>query len=190
MNVVTYEVNIQIGEPLPAPDMIAFDSSANSWIGFGRNDDLTTAQTLSTSKETFLAATDVDGMIFASTAEGDLYVLNEEDPSEATYVTNLGVILTDMAYNSETGILYGVTDNQLVTVDKLLGYRGDCGRNRHHHQHPGLRQWRATSTVWLTATPTKSPTGALCTGSLWTPWLSPWPLPVRCTATTMSRPWS
>lgn len=121
MNVVTYEVNIQIGEPLPAPDMIAFDSSANSWIGFGRNDDLTTAQTLSTSKETFLAATDVDGMIFASTAEGDLYVLNEEDPSEATYVTNLGVILTDMAYNSETGILYGVTDNQLVTVDKLLG---------------------------------------------------------------------
>ena len=50
MNVVTYEVNIQIGEPLPAPDMIAFDSSANSWIGFGRNDDLTTAQTLSTSK--------------------------------------------------------------------------------------------------------------------------------------------
>ena len=59
--------------------------------------------------------------IFASTAEGDLYVLNEEDPSEATYVTNLGVILTDMAYNSETGILYGVTDNQLVTVDKLLG---------------------------------------------------------------------
>ena len=121
MNVVTYEVNIQIGEPLPAPDMIAFDSSANSWIGFGRNDDLTTAQTLSTSKETFRAATDVDGMIFASTAEGDLYVLNEEDPSEATYVTNLGVILTDMAYNSETGILYGVTDNQLVTVDKLLG---------------------------------------------------------------------
>ncbi len=70
MNVVTYEVNIQIGEP--RPDMIAFDFSANSWIGFGRNDDLTTAQ--STSKETFLAT--VDGMIFASTAE----VLNEEDP--------------------------------------------------------------------------------------------------------------
>ena len=74
MNVTTYEVNIQIGEPLPTPDMIAFDSEANAWIGFGRNDDLASAQTISKSNETFLAATDVNGMIFASTANGDLYV--------------------------------------------------------------------------------------------------------------------
>ena len=121
MNVTTYEVNIQIGEPLPTPDMIAFDSEANAWIGFGRNDDLASAQTISKSNETFLAATDVNGMIFASTANGDLYVLNEEDPSEATYVTNLGMVLTDMAYDAETETIYGISDNQLVTVDKLLG---------------------------------------------------------------------
>ncbi len=121
MNATTYEVNIQIGEPLPTPDMIAFDSEANAWIGFGRNDDLASAQTISKSNETFLAATDVNGMIFASTANGDLYVLNEEDPSEAAYVTNLGMILTDMAYDAETETIYGISDNQLVTVDKLLG---------------------------------------------------------------------
>ena len=121
MNTATYELDIQLGEPQPLPNMIAFDAKTSTWIGFSKDDDRTTAREIASSKLNIQAAADVDGMIFASTDKGDLYVLDEENPALATYVTNMGVVLTDMAYQISTQTLYGVTNNTLVTVDKLLG---------------------------------------------------------------------
>ena len=121
MNAATYELKMQIGEELPAPDMMAFNTNNSTWIGFGKGDALGTAQSISAAKQNFFAATEVEGMIFASTDEGDLYVLNEEDPSEMTFVRNLGVVATDMAYNATTETLYAVADGDLITIDRLTG---------------------------------------------------------------------
>ncbi len=119
LNTTTYELEMQIGEELPAPDMLAYDISNGTWIGFGKNDDRQTAREIATSTLNFYAASDVDGMIFASTDTCDLYVLDEEDPSDMIYVANMGVLLTDMAYNRKTGTLYGVADNTLYEIDRL-----------------------------------------------------------------------
>lgn len=121
MNVDTYEVNINLGEPAPMPSMLAFDTVNNAWVGFERDSDENTMQQIAASKKTFFAATDADGIVFASTNEGELYVMEENDISSMTYVTNMGVVLSDMAYDKSTETVYGVADGALVTVDKLTG---------------------------------------------------------------------
>lgn len=63
--------------------------------------------------QVYVAAAEVDGMIFAATEQGGLYVLDEADLSIETYVANMGVVLTDMAYYPATSTLYGVTGNRL-----------------------------------------------------------------------------
>ena len=69
----------------------------------------------------------MDHIVFASTDEGDLYVMPEDDLTEETFVANMGAVLTDMAYNKADGKIYGVTDGYLVTVDKLTGELGVVG---------------------------------------------------------------
>ena len=47
----------------------------------------------------FFGATAADGVIVAIDGNADLYILNPEDLTEETFVTNLGMQLTDLAYN-------------------------------------------------------------------------------------------
>lgn len=67
-------------------------------------------------------------MIVAIDGNADLYILNPEDLTEETFVTNLGMQLTDLAYNPKDQELYGVNNsNQLVRIDKLCGSAESLG---------------------------------------------------------------
>lgn len=121
-NVTTYQVNVQLGEEQPAPEMYAYDTGKGCWIGFNRDDTREEAQEIAVANHLFFAATAADGVIVASDANGDLYILDPEDLTKETFVTNLGMRLTDLAYNTKDEQLYGVnSDNELVRIDKLRG---------------------------------------------------------------------
>lgn len=121
MNVTTYEINMQIGEEVPLPEMIAFDLDNNFWTTFTKESTDADIAAYANTDKTFFAASIVDHIVFASTNEGDLYVMPEDDLTDETLVGNMGAVLTDMAYNKADGKLYGVATGYLVTVDKLTG---------------------------------------------------------------------
>ena len=121
MNVVTFEVEANIGGEVALPDFIAFDCDENYWTSFNTKTTNEEITAYSKTENTFLAGTICDHIVFASTDEGDLYVMPEEDLTDETLVRNLGVIVTDMAYNAADGNIYGVADNMLGTIDKLTG---------------------------------------------------------------------
>ena len=127
MNAATYVIEMQIGEEVPLPEMIAFDLDNNYWTSFNQSTTYKELAAYSNTSHTFFAATIVDHIVFASTDEGDLYVMPEDDLTEETFVANMGAVLTDMAYNKADGKIYGVTDGDLVTVDKLTGELGVVG---------------------------------------------------------------
>lgn len=122
-NRVTYQLELQIGQQQPVPEIIGYLNSfyGSGWHGFGWEDSFWSASTLSTPKEQFLAAADVDGMMFASTDRGALYVYQEDDLYDRTFVANMDVIPEDMAYDAAGQQLYAVADGQLVCIDKCMG---------------------------------------------------------------------
>ena len=122
-NRVTYQLELQIGEPQPVPEIIGYLNSVygSGWYGFGWEDSLWGAKILNSPKEQFLAAADVDGMMFASTDQGALYVYQEDDLYDRTFVANMDVIPEDMAYDAAGQQLYAVAEGQLVWIDKCMG---------------------------------------------------------------------
>ncbi|MGM9641023.1 MAG: S8 family serine peptidase, partial [Faecousia sp.] len=130
MNVVTFEIEMQIGEIQPIPDMIAFDTHPDflTWVGFGKEDDGDSVTTLAKSDVVILAGCDVEGMLFASDDEGNLYVLDEEDPSDRIFVCSMGQVFTDMAYSRKDGTLYGISAGMLYAIDKLTGAVEELGK--------------------------------------------------------------
>lgn len=121
MNVSTYEVNMQIGEEQPIPEMIAFNAETGNWIGFDKNATPEEMVDLASSNVVITAGCDVEGMIFASDDSGNLYVIAEDDPSDVTLVANTGYFFTDMAYNQMDETLYGISEGVLYAIDKLNG---------------------------------------------------------------------
>ena len=125
MNTTTYLIEMQIGEEVPMPEMIAFDLVSRYWAGFTKNfaySYKTGMPKYANSDHIFYAATIAEHYIFAATESGDLYVMPEDDLSDTTFIVNLGTILTDMAYNRDDGNVYGVNErNELVVIDKLTG---------------------------------------------------------------------
>ena len=131
MNVSTYLVEMQIGEPVELPEMIAFDRTKGYWTHFTKDSKYNLSTGMPVYEETelvFYAATIVDHMILASTENGDLYIMPEDDLSDLTYVNNMGAIVTDMAYNKADGKVYGVADGNLVTIDKMNGKLTTLGK--------------------------------------------------------------
>ncbi|MFR0735166.1 MAG: S-layer homology domain-containing protein [Oscillospiraceae bacterium] len=127
-NVTTYVLKMQLGEEQPVPEMFAFDGKKGCWIGFNRGDTRESAQEIAVGNHTFFGATAADGVIVAIDGNADLYILNPEDLTEETFVTNLGMQLTDLAYNPKDQELYGVNNsNQLVRIDKLCGSAESLG---------------------------------------------------------------
>ena len=127
MNATTYLIEMQIGEEMPLPEMIAFDLDENFWTTFTKTTTYKELVAYENSDLTFFAATIVDHMVLATTNEGDLYVMPEDDLGDLTLVANVGAILTDMAYNKADGQVYGVSNGNLVTVDKLTGKLEEVG---------------------------------------------------------------
>ncbi len=126
MNTATYAIEVNLGE-LAVPDRIAFNMSSGYWAGFDRNPTWPLPNWMPADKA-FCAATILDHMILAATEKGEFYVMPENDPSNMTLVANLGVVLTDMAYNPADGQVYGVADGVLVTVNPLTGAVAEVGK--------------------------------------------------------------
>lgn len=121
-NTTTYRIDMTIGTPPEAPQMLGFDLLNNNWIGVSEGDWEGSVQDLAASDEAFYAAADVNGVMYATTKSGCLYVVNAEDPSETTYVCDLGVVFADLAYNRADGKVYGITeDSMLYTLDPMAG---------------------------------------------------------------------
>ena len=130
MNTTTYLLEMQIGEVEALPAMILFDRTYNYWTTFDKDDVFVYEDgnpEYSPTTLEFYAAAIVDHMVLASTAEGDLYIMPEDDLMKETFVRNMGVVLTDMAYNKVDKKIYGVADGMLYTVDRSTGALTEVG---------------------------------------------------------------
>lgn len=122
MNTATYEITQKLGGDVPLPERIAFNLDDNYWVGFDKTSDHNAMDVVYTpADKTFTAATIVDHIVFAATDGGELFVMPEDDLTDLTKVCDLGVVLTDMAYNSADGNIYAACNGYLITVDKLTG---------------------------------------------------------------------
>lgn len=83
------------------------------------------------SEETFYAASDVYGLMYAATNAGHLYVIDTEHPADMIYVGAMGLQLTDLAFSRADDTLYGVTkESELYAVDRMTAnvqYIGQIG---------------------------------------------------------------
>ncbi len=60
------------------------------------------------SETAFNAATIDSHYVFASSVDGDLYVMPENDLADMTRIRNLGTVLCDMAYSRADDSIYAV----------------------------------------------------------------------------------
>ena len=125
MNRATYMIEMQIGESTDLPEMMAYDLVSRHWCGFDKNfeyDYKVGTPRIAFADHIFYAATIAEHYVFASTNKGELYVMPEDDLTDTTYITDLGMVLYDMAYNMADGEVYGVTEfGELVYFHKLTG---------------------------------------------------------------------
>ena len=125
MNIVTYELVLESGdEEVVLPDMIAYDLDNGYWTSFSADSTYDQLGVYATSDYTYYAGTIADHYIFATTDSGELHVMPEDDMTDVNVVANLGVTISDMAYNKADGQIYGVVNGYLVTIDKLTGELG------------------------------------------------------------------
>ena len=125
MNRATYMIEMQIGEETDLPEMMAYDLVSRHWCGFDKTFEYnykTGTPRVAYADHIYYAATIAEHYVFASTNKGELYVMPEDDLTDTTYITDLPVVLYDMAYNQADGEIYGVTETgELVYFHKLTG---------------------------------------------------------------------
>jgi len=125
MNRATYMIEMQIGEESDLPEMMAYDLVSRHWCGFDKNfeyDYKTGTPRVAYADHTYYAATIAEHYVFASTNKGELYVMPEDDLTDTTYITDLEMVLYDMAYNQADGEIYAVNESgELVYFHKLTG---------------------------------------------------------------------
>ena len=121
MNRATYMIEMQIGESTDLPEMMAYDLVSRHWCGFDKTfeyDYKVGTPRIAFADHIFYAATIAEHYVFASTNKGELYVMPENDLTDTTYITDLGMVLYDMA----DGEIYAVTEfGELVSFHKLTG---------------------------------------------------------------------
>ncbi|MBQ7230260.1 MAG: S8 family serine peptidase [Oscillospiraceae bacterium] len=125
MNRATYMIEMQIGEATDLPEMMAYDLVSRHWAGFDKTfeyDYKVGTPRIAYADHIYYAATIAEHYVFASTDKGELYVMPEDDLTDTTYITDLGMVLYDMAYNMADGEVYAVTETgELVYFHKLTG---------------------------------------------------------------------
>ena len=120
MNTTTFVVEMQLGDEVALPDMIAFDLDYGYWTSFSKSSTHNDLEKYTASDVSFIAATTVDHMVLAADDAGNLYVMPENDLADVTLIANTGTLLLDMAYNAADDTVYAVDENgYLVTVDRL-----------------------------------------------------------------------
>ena len=114
-------IEMQIGESTDLPEMMACDLVSRHWCGFDKTfeyDYKVGTPRVAFADHIFYAATIAEHYVFASTNKGELYVMPEDDLTDTTYITDLGMVLYDMA----DGEIYAVTEfGELVSFHKLTG---------------------------------------------------------------------
>ncbi len=136
-NVSTYELSVEIGDPVPMPYLMAHDQDyvdydPSYWVGFHLNATYRDLSLYAKNGVTLNAATMANSYIYAVAADGALYVQHKEDLLNPIRVGKLTQPLTDMAYNPTNDTIYGVYQNKdgtatLCTMDKLTGALTDLG---------------------------------------------------------------
>ena len=132
MNRATYMIEMQIGEETDLPEMMAYDLVSRHWAGFDKTfeyDYKVGTPRVAYADHTYYAATIAEHYVFASTDKGELYVMPEDDLTDTTYITDLEMVLYDMAYNMADGEVYAVNElGELVYFHKLTGEVQKVGR--------------------------------------------------------------
>ena len=125
MNRSTYLIEMQIGEATDLPEMMAYDLVSRHWCGFDKNfeyDYKVGTSRVAYADHIYYAATIAEHYVFASTNKGELYVMPEDDLTDTTFITDLEMVLYDMAYNMADGEIYAVNEqDELVYFHKLTG---------------------------------------------------------------------
>ena len=132
MNTTTYMIEMEIGEQQPLPEMIAFTLESKYWFAFDKDtkydsDTHKGLEPYSPTNKLFTAATIADHVVLAATQEGELYAMPEDDLAEENLIGNVGMLISDMAYNKADGEAYAVSDNKLYTINKLTGDPTEVG---------------------------------------------------------------
>ncbi len=132
MNTTTYMIEMEIGEQQALPEMIAFVMGGKYWFAFDKNTEYDpkahkSLEPYSTTDKLFTAATIVDHIVLAATESGELYAMPEDDLTEENLVGNVGMLISDMAYNKADGEAYAVSDGKLYTINKLTGEPTEVG---------------------------------------------------------------
>lgn len=125
-NLSVYETE-KIGEGTVLPDRLAYSFDDGCWAGFNKESE--EAAEYETGLFIPYSATIVDHYVFACDENGNIYVMPENDLTDATLVVNIGVPLTDLAYSeSNPNVIFGVFNREiLVNIDKLTGDYGVVG---------------------------------------------------------------
>lgn len=126
-NTTTYELKVDLGDVPTPPQMIAFDRAYDYyWTGFNTDAAYSNLTIYSKSNVVFNAATIANHYVFACTDQGELYVMPETDLADTSRIRNLGVVLSDMAYDSKSETLYGLVyddkeTSTLYSINKVDG---------------------------------------------------------------------
>ncbi len=139
-NTSTYQVELPLGTQPEAPEAFAFELFSNQLVSFDFGEDLghvysetpvDTMLGILAPEETFYAASDVYGLMYAATNAGYLYVIDTERPADMIYVGAMGLQMTDLAFSRADDTLYGVTKaGELYAVDRMTAnvqYIGQIG---------------------------------------------------------------
>ena len=129
-NYATYKLKETIGTPGPRPTRILFNTKDNRWFTvypgssyYWSSDIISDYATI-----TPYAATAVGSYVYVVSDSGSLYVAPADDLDGLIYVCRLGYILRDLAYDSTTDRIYGVTaEGLLVSFDKMTGETAEHG---------------------------------------------------------------
>ncbi len=134
MNTTTYMLDMEIGEQQPLPQMMAFsmDEKSQYWFAFDKDtaykpDAAHGLEPYSETQNVFVGATIADHTVFASTKDGKLYAMPEDDLAEENLIVDAGMMFSDMAYNRADKKIYGISDEKLYTIDKLTGKTEEMG---------------------------------------------------------------
>ena len=130
MNITTYEIKLNSGDEGgdAIADRIAFYPGIGAWVDFDRNTQSSADLEQNTAADyIYYAGTVVDDYAMATTGDGTLHIMPLKDLGEVNVVANLGLVFTDLAYNAADGLIYGVADNNLYTIDKLTGAVAEIG---------------------------------------------------------------
>ena len=136
-NVSTYELNMELGDPVPLPQLLAHDLEYSEydpgyWTGFTVDSDYKALSTYAKSPVTMRAATMADPYIYSISEDNALYVLHKEDMLAPVRVGELTQTLDDLAYSKKDGKIYAVyqegEQSVLATMDKLTGALTEVGK--------------------------------------------------------------